>query len=149
MKAGIEKRYSSHQQHAVPEKVLQHGFSSCKGETNVTAALKHKTYLLQSFVRKTNLKTFIRLNCCSSTASFLPLSFLPPYLYSKIIAWKNEHSCSYSWRLLHAGFGEVQQKTLDSLNIWLNLSRTITTKIFCSSCLQKDVHFLKSQIFSV
>lgn len=37
--------YSSFQQHAIPGKVLQHGFSSYKGETNVTAALKQKNQI--------------------------------------------------------------------------------------------------------
>lgn len=44
---------------------------------------------------------------------------------------------------------KLRQKTLEPPNIWIGLSRSITTKIFCSSCLQRDVHFLKSELFPV
>jgi len=48
IKAGTEVIYSSWQQHAIPDKVLQRGFSSYTGETSVTAALKHKTHSPQA-----------------------------------------------------------------------------------------------------
>ena len=66
--------YSSRQQHAIPDDVLQHCFSSYEGETNVTAALKHKTDLPQSFVMKTILKMVLRLN----SAQVQHLSCLSP-----------------------------------------------------------------------
>lgn len=82
-------------QHAVPDEVLQCGFSSYKGETNVNSSSQTQTRFALKLHNKNKLKNGSQTELCSSTASFL-VSLLPASSpYQK--RWPGKMNSSYSY----------------------------------------------------